>query len=186
MNKMDCMTDIETLSTRPNAVILVIAAVKFNRTGTISELKEMDTFYKRVKIDSCTVRGMHTDEATRGWWNKQDPEIRAEAFGDSQESPREDISVVLRQFIEWFGESDVFWSHCATFDIVIMNEAFRLCGLEAPWKFWNCRDTRTLYDVAGLRNNDLPQVAKHHALHDCHRQIWGVKMSMKRLGLTNW
>ena len=179
---MDVMIDLETLSTRPNAVILVIAGVKFNRAGKITELKGMDTFYKRVEINSCTSRGMHTDEGTIKWWNKQSTEIREEAFGN----PREELSTVLRQFIEWFGKSEVVWSHGATFDIVIMNEAFRRCNLEAPWKFWNCRDTRTLYDIACIRNNDLPQLAKHHALHDCHRQIWGVKISMKRLELAKW
>ena len=176
------MIDLETLSTRPNAVILVIAGVKFNRTSKITELKKMDTFYKRVEIDSCLIRGMHSDAGTRRWWDKQPAEIREEAFGN----PREELSIVLRQFIEWLGESEIIWSHGATFDIVIMNEAFRRCNIEVPWKFWNCRDTRTLYDIAGVRNSELPKLARHHALHDCHRQIWGVKMSMKRLGLTKW
>jgi hypothetical protein len=182
MNKMDVMIDLETLSTRPNAVILVIAGVKFNRSGNLTELKEMDTFYRRITIDSCLTWGMHTDSDTRKWWDKQDPEIRAEAFGE----PREDLFVALREFIAWYGNSRWIWSHGATFDIVIMNEAFRACGMQEPWKFWDCRDTRTLYDIAGIRNNELPQLAKHHALHDCHRQIWGVKMAMKRLGKTRW
>lgn len=179
MSKMDVMIDLETLSTRPNAVILVIAAVKFNRTGKLTELKEMDTFYLRIDINSCLRKAMHSSQDTRDWWNKQDKAIREEAFGQ----PREDLSIALRQFVEWFGDTEYIWSHGATFDIVIMNEAFRRCGLEAPWKFWNCRDTRTIYDIAGIRNNELPQAAKHHALYDCHRQIWGVKKAMNRLGL---
>lgn len=176
------MIDLETLSTRPNAVILIIAAVKFNPFGKHSELKGMDTFYRKIDITSCVRSGMHTDEDTRRWWSLQNPEIRREAF----EGERIDLYQALREFIEWFGHCKYVWSHGATFDIVILNEAFRLCSLEAPWKFWNHRDTRTLYAVAGMYSRDLPQEDKHHALYDCHRQIWGVKEAMKRLGRTNW
>jgi len=171
------MIDLETLSTRPNAVILVLAAVKFNRTGKIRKLEDMDTFYHRITINSCEEKGMHTDPETQKWWDKQDREVREEAFGE----PREDLSVVLRKFIEWYGDAKTPWSHGATFDLVILNDAFRRCNLEAPWKFWDCRDTRTLYDIAGVKNWDLPQASKHHALYDCDRQIWGVKESIRRL-----
>jgi DNA polymerase III epsilon subunit-like protein len=174
---MDVMVDLETLSTRPHALILVIGAIKFNRNGKISNLKEMNTFYRRITISSCIEKGMHTDEGTRQWWNKQDPKIKEEAFGE----PRTDLFTALRKFIEWFGESKWIWSHGATFDCVILKEAFLRCGLETPWKFWNERDTRTLFDVAGVQNSDLPQAQKHHALYDCHRQICGVKMSMKKI-----
>jgi hypothetical protein len=64
---------------------------------------------------------------------------------------------------------------------VIMDEAYKRCGMVPPWKFWDERDTRTLYEVAGVKNWDLPKNSKHHALHDCYRQIVGVHMSMNRL-----
>ena len=50
------MLDLETLSVRPHAVILVIGAIKFNRNEIWSKnsktLKNFDTFYKRIKISS--------------------------------------------------------------------------------------------------------------------------------------
>ena len=55
------------------------------------------------------------------------------------------------------------------------------CKIETPWKFWNTRDTRTLFDLAEVYNTDLPQGSKHHALHDCHRQLAGLFLAFKRL-----
>jgi len=179
---MDVMIDLETLSTRPNARILIIAAVKFNRTGVITtearaEIpQDADTFYRRVDMTG------HVDQNTINWWNKQHPDIYNEAF----KGVRTPLATALCDFITWFGNSQVVWSHGATFDIVILSEAFHSLNMTPPWKYWNCRDTRTLYDIAGVRNSELPQVNKHHALYDCIRQIWGVKTSMKRLDKTNW
>ena len=56
---MDVMVDLETLSTRPHALILVIGAVKFNRKRKMPDLKKMDTFYRRITISSCIEKGMH-------------------------------------------------------------------------------------------------------------------------------
>ena len=40
----EVMIDIETLSTKNNAVILTIGAIKFDRKDDIKELKNMETF----------------------------------------------------------------------------------------------------------------------------------------------
>jgi hypothetical protein len=49
----DIIIDIETLSTKTNALILTIGAIKFNRKESIKDIKDMETFYLRVDIDSC-------------------------------------------------------------------------------------------------------------------------------------
>ena len=178
----EVMIDLETLSTRPHAVILVIGAVKFNRNSPHQELKEMDTFYQKIEIETCKELGMHINKETQSWWDTQDEKIREEAFTSK---PRYPLKTVLQNFIKWYGNAKYPWSHGATFDIVILNEAFERCGLSPPWKFWEHRDTRTLFDLARVWNKDLPQNLKHHALHDCYRQICGVKLAIKRLKLKN-
>jgi exodeoxyribonuclease VIII len=177
MNRFnDVMIDLETLNTTPDSVILVIAAVKFSRRG--KELsKDLPFFYKKVTIQSCLDKGLTISKDTQDWWDKQDPEIRKEAFGE----PRVDLKTALVDFKKWIGKEEYIWSHGSSFDIVILNEALRRCGLKSPWKFWNHRDTRTLFDVAGIKNSDLPQGDKHNALADCHRQIAGVNMAYTRL-----
>ena len=49
-----------------------------------------------------------------------------------------------------------------------------------PWKFWQIRDTRTLYSLVDMQ---LPKTAKHHCLYDCYNQILGVQASFAQLGL---
>lgn len=121
---------------------------------------------------------MHDDPQTRDWWDKQDPAIRNEAF---ENNPRVPLKQALQEFTQWWRQSKYIWSHGATFDCVILNDAYTRCGLTPPWKFWDARDTRTLYDIAGVKNWDLPKNSKHHAVHDCYRQIVGVHKSMSKL-----
>ena len=57
--------------------------------------------------------------------------------------------------------------------------------MKPPWKFYNCRDTRTIYDYGKINlNNDVPCMTKHHALHDCWNQIYGVKLATIKLNIT--
>jgi hypothetical protein len=175
---MEVMIDLETLSTRSHATILVLAAIKFNRYANPVPLEEMDTFYVRIDRNSCTEVGMHSSQKTMDWWNTQERKIRDEAFGG-----RVPIKKALKEFSKWFKGSKLIWSNGACFDIPILDEAYKRCNMEAPWKFYNARDTRTIWDLADVNPWDLPKASLHHALHDCHRQIWGVKTAMDRLGL---
>lgn len=174
---MEVMLDLETFSTRNHATILVIAALKFNRNDPQYPLENMEKFYAKVSVDSCKNVGMHIDDNTVNWWREQKEEVQKEIFGE----PREDLKSVLIKFSKWYGNSRNIWSHGATFDIPILSEAYVRCGMEAPWKFWVARDTRTLYDIAGINQKQLPEENLHHALYDCWRQIWGVKEAIKRM-----
>jgi len=177
---MEVMLDLETLSTRGHASILVIAAMKFDRNTNISKPHaqiSQNQFYAKISIDSCEKVDMHIDPKTVAWWDKQDSQIRNEAFGE----PREDLKSVLVNFSKWYGNSKTIWSHGATFDIPILTEAYIRCGLEPPWKFWTCRDTRTLFDIANIKQEDMPNENLHNALYDCWRQICGVQESFRRI-----
>jgi len=171
------MLDLETLSARSHAAILVIAAVKFDRHAKPTELEKMDKFYRKITINSCRECGMHTDQRTVEWWKKQSKEIREEAF----EGERITLKQALDEFSKWFQGCDKIWSQGASFDVPILTEAYERCNKEIPWKFWNIRDTRTIYDLANLHPWNLPKDKEHHALYDCWRQVWGVKESIKRL-----
>ena len=177
------MIDLETLHTRPHAVILVLAGIKFNRYkqtfSTFEEIPKEDIFYRKIKVRSCLKIGMEIDPKTLSWWKKQKLEIRNEAFG----APRDKIEDVLSLFSKWVQKTTdpnyvKIWGHGAGFDCSILKEAYIRCELKAPWNFWNERDTRTLYDIANIKTNELPSQSKHHALYDCYRQIIGVWLSL--------
>jgi len=167
------MIDLETLSTQYNAVILVIAAIKFE----IHEKKEIDHFYERIDINSCKQLGMVECKKTRKWWMNQPKAIRDEAFSGNRSS----IFNVLKKFTKWFSGSTYIWSNGSSFDIPILDEAYRRCKLQAPWRFFNIRDVRTLYHLGDIYSNDIPKENMHNALSDCRRQIIGVRLAIENL-----
>jgi len=175
----DVMIDLETLSTRAHAVVLTLGAIKFDRQAIQTPtLETMNTFYRRINLRSCMDLGLHQSESTIEWWSQQAPEARSEAFALED---RVEIWKVLDDFSQWFAGSTKPWSHGASFDVPILAEIYARLNKEPPWKFWNIRDTRTLYETFGVTNSDLPQANYHSAIHDCHRQIWGVQECYRRL-----
>jgi exodeoxyribonuclease VIII len=166
------MFDLETMSTDPRATILTLGAVKFDPFTD----EFFDEMYIRIDIEEQEKLGREIDPNTLEWWGKQDPEIMMEAFSDDD---RISLNEAMDQFHKFAWGCDKVWSHGAVFDIVIIEDLLRQMGRTEPWKFWDCRDTRTLFDLA---NPDMPQAAKHNALEDAKRQAIGVQNVMRKLG----
>ena len=176
----DVMIDLETLNTSPDAVVLTLGAVKFKRSGPAQTLKDMDHFYTRIELQSCLDAGLSISQETKAWWDQQSAEARHEALIHKDRIP---LKEALLKFRDWFGDSRYIWSHGATFDCVILEQAYKACNLPTPWKFWSARDTRTLFDLAGVKIKDFPISVAHHALHDAFRQVLATKASIEKLGL---
>lgn len=172
------MLDLETLSTAPNSAILTIGAIKFDRNSMLPLLKNMDSFYERIDLKSCQDLGLHVCKETQDWWSKQSKEAREEAFAPEDRIP---IKMALIKFAEWFDNTKYLWSHGDDFDCVILESAYRACDLPVPWKFWSTRDTRTLFDLAGVNLRDYTAEVAHHALHDSYRQITAAKEGFQKL-----
>ena len=51
------------------------------------------------------------------------------------------------------------------------------------WKFYNLRDTRTLYDLGKVFLRNIEN-NKHHSLYDCYNQILTLKEAFKNLKIT--
>ena len=170
---IDCMLDLETLSTRPNAIILVIGAIKFSRKGPSLPLDKLNTFYKRITIDSCNKAGLIADDKTIEWWKQQDKKVRYEALDNPE---RICLRQALEEFSSWFGNCRYIWAQSPDFDCTILGEAYNRCNLKVPWEFWNTRDCRTIFDIGGINKSHLPSIDKHNALQDCYRQMVGVKL----------
>jgi len=166
------MFDLETMATSPRAVILTLGAVTFDPfTDEI-----FDEMYFRIDIDAQSELGREINEDTLDWWGKQDPEIMLEAFSDDDRLP---LDQAMDKFHKFAWGCDKVWSHGAVFDIIIIEDLLAQMKRTVPWKFWDCRDTRTLFDLADA---DMPQSAKHNALEDAKRQAIGVQNVMRKLG----
>jgi exodeoxyribonuclease VIII len=150
---MHLMIDLETMGKRPNAPIIAIGAVLFDRSGVTSE------FYQVVDLQSSVDAGAVIDASTVLWWMGQSDAARGEFGKEGSVS----LQVALAEFraymndvISFRGLLDGVWGNGAAFDNVITREAYRNCGLEAPWPFWLDRCYRTVKHM-------YPHVAMHRA-----------------------
>ena len=166
------MVDLETLATSPNAVILTIGAVTFDPASN----KIFDKLYYRVDVDSCDRLGMVVDDATIEWWSKQAANVQTEAFAEDNRVP---IEEVIEKFHKFAWNCDAFWSHGATFDLVILDCYYRKLNKVPPWNFWQIRDTRTLFDLG--YDPEMPKEGLHNALEDASRQAIGVQTIYRKL-----
>lgn len=168
----DAMIDIETLGKKPGAAVLSIGAVMFGATGL------GEAFYSPVLLQSCVAVGLKIDPETVAWWMKQSDEARDAAF--RADAPA--LPVVLLRFTEWFvaQQARYPWCHGATFDVPILDAAYEACGLPAPWKFYDVRDTRTLYDLVGVKV-DRSNGTHHNALDDARAQAEAAAAAFRRL-----
>lgn len=118
------------------------------------------------------------DPETVQWWSDQSEEAQA-AFTNPV-----DLCEALMKFGFWLmniapGQSLRLWSHGPAFDPPILAEAYHECGLEVPWHYRAPRDTRTLFDLAGISNHSefMAQTSygtAHHALDDAIAQARSV------------
>lgn len=147
------------------------------------------------RVDQRYKYNLTRDPRTVAWWNDQSAEAQA-AFTDPV-----DLREALERFGDWlhsitqaarFTEgypviaTDQWsglriWSHGAAFDPPILAAAYAACGLPVPWHYRAPRDTRTLFDAAGVDDHSAwlaarpgPLGVSHHALDDAICQARGV------------
>jgi hypothetical protein len=168
------MIDLETMATGPSATVLTLGAVTFNPWGN----GYSDKLYFRVDIDDQDALGREVDPNTLDWWSKQDPAIMEEAFSPDDRIP---LKEAVDRFHKFAWGCDTFWSHGATFDLVIMENLYKQLGKPLPWNFWQLRCTRTLFDLGW--DPDMPKANKHNALEDAIRQAAGVQNIYRKLNI---
>lgn len=162
------MLDIETLSTKPNAVIMQIAAVKFEFGSD-----KIEKFEVNCNIKSSIDLGLHVDPKTVDWWKSKPPEQLVTISKNSQP-----IFDCIQQFSEFVGNPNdmVLWSNGNNFDFPIIESTCDMLGIRVPWNYWNLRDARTVYAVFGLDFKTYPRVGTYHnAIDDCLTQIKALK-----------
>ena len=170
------MVDLETLATSPDAAILTIGAVLFDPKGQgiIDKIEIRPTIEDQTEIYNRSI-----NDATMEWWGKQSPEAIEEAMGDRDRVSFEEAMNQLYKFC--WNRSRCAWSNGASFDVVAMDHAWKQLGKNTPWNFWDIRDTRTLYDIAGVKLKDGGHVTSHKAVEDAERQAIVVQQGYMKL-----
>lgn len=158
---MHIMIDLETMGTRPTAPILSIGAVAFDDGGMHKK------FYRNVDLESTVEAGAIIEPATVMWWLTQSDDARA-ALTDDIVEPIEDV---LEAFSLWATEQpiDGVWGNGATFDNVLLAEAYKRLDMQTPWPFWKDRCYRTVKNMFPVI--ELERIGTHHhALADAEAQ----------------
>jgi hypothetical protein len=176
------MLDLETYSAKSNAVIVQIGATAFDpQTGKIQS-----EFKLNVDPQSCVDAGLHLDTGTIDWWLKQSKEAQASITDDSD---RKSISKALEMYSNWVKGVMPYrgarvWCH-ATFDFVILNNAFQATGIKPPYSHTAARDLRTIVDLAKVNYYNKPRKGTYHdALDDCKFQVEYLMDCFKNLKLN--
>lgn len=177
----DVMIDIETLALTPDATILSIGAVKFDKHGMGGE------FYFELKPD----QGRMIDPGTALWWAQQ-----GRAFDDGL--VKYGLLEVLKHLNGFLDESyqddcdrtvltgdfkGRIWANSPVFDLAILRNAYGQHGIECMWAYHQERDVRTA--KAFVDKPDYPEFEgrQHNALDDAKHQVRLVQQFLLETGL---
>ena len=155
------MIDIECLGVSPDALILTIAAVAFDPFS--NRIDQEHSMYYRIDPESQPNRGI--DDATVDWWTKQPSIAQEEAFGEKDRVPLREALEKLSPLI-W--RSNRVWANGITYDMTILEHAYKQNGINLPWQYYKVMDARTVFKMfpsVGIPKNH------HHAFYDCVNQI---------------
>jgi DNA polymerase III epsilon subunit-like protein len=168
---MHIMLDLETLGTTPGCAIVSIGACAFSMDGLGEE------FYTVVDIEKNVG---DLSPSTVKWWMGQSDEARA-VFSTQGVH----IAEALSSFAAFWKRCDgeFLWGHGAGFDAPILEAAYVVLGYQAPFKFFNSRDTRTLYALADTYPKRSTGT-RHNALDDAKAQADAVIVAYKKLNKT--
>jgi len=169
---MHLMIDLEGLATGPDTTILTIAAQAFDPFG--KGFYEQ-SYYARVTLESQENRVI--DDNTIAWWATQPEHAREEAFGEQDRIPLDEALDGLGRLI-W--NSKMIWAQGPTYDMNILEHAYKSYNKPLPWKYYMVRDSRTVFSL--WPDQPIPPTS-HHALEDCRRQIGMLQNTLTHLNV---
>ena len=165
LKKPYVMLDIETLGGSSQAAIIAIGAV--DNLGS--------EFYYDINLEDAMKYGK-VDASTILFWLQN-----AANFPKQSEQV---LHKVLGAFTSWFPKKAKLWSH-ATFDAVIVRNAYEALALTCPWDYHDTRDLRTfkamISEITGFWNEPNRGTA-HNALDDAHFQMQVLQTNAKMAG----
>lgn len=179
MSKIHGMIDLETLGVSPDSAIMTLGAIKFNPWGDDSQIHS--PLYLRGDVDEqISTYNRTVDDNTIAWWQKQDPAVVEEAFGDHD---RVSMDELTKQLNKWCVGVDYIWCQGPSFDIVMLENLYKNIGKPVPWNFWQIRDSRTLFSLMPRDPRKDIDFAAHNALEDCKVQAKCVQQVFKHFNI---
>lgn len=176
---LSVMLDLETFGTSPQAPVVQIAALPFDlSTG---EFFATDGFYMTCVPD---LRKYVSDYSTLKFWlTTTTPEARVAVFANEQARPLAEVLLRLRQWTMDRGLSkQPLWALPASFDIVILENAFRTEEIQWPWHYNVPRCLRTVYELAGItKDQRIRPENEHDAMSDAVSQVKTLTLALAKM-----
>lgn len=165
------MIDLEGLATGPDTTILTIAAQAFDPVGHGFFNQH---YYARITLESQPDRKI--EQGTIDWWATQKA-AQAEAFAEEDRIPLDEALDGLGRLI-WHAKR--IWAQGPTYDMNILEHAYKSYNKPIPWQYYSVRDSRTVFGLWP----ELPKPpTSHHALEDCRRQIELLQTTLRHLNI---
>lgn len=178
----EMMIDLETLDTKPSAVVLSIGAVIWETyvddTGHLS-WRTIDQFMRVLDIQKQVDRKRTVSQSALLWWQDRKSAAKAEAFN----SVRSPVLRVLNDFHDFafvngkvpVAPINAFWASPVAFDLPIWEDLAMTFNGVVPWKYNQRYDVRTVIREATLsvKDHKAPHLGgiPHTPVYDCEWQI---------------
>lgn len=150
MKLIDITIDLETCSTTPNAAIMQLAAVAWDRNHDDSVTLFSNGSYMNVGVDlrTAVMDGFDFDPSICRFWHGNKQQVKDVVLNLEAHSVRE----VVEDFTLWIGEvrqafdadAVCLWGRRSDFDIAIVRNALAKYGLRLPLSYKFFRDARSI------------------------------------------
>ncbi len=177
------MIDIETVGRLPHGGVIALGAAAFRMKDRCC----FDTFEVLFSLDDVIRLGGEMEADTMEWWAEQDAAVRDRMFSGTT-----GLREGLRSFNRWFNgvSPERTWARGTTFDITLMEAAYKDAGVGIPWMYWQTRDSRLFDDVKMPfeLHAQIEFVNKQGVLHDAKsdavNQAKVVQIAGDHIGLS--
>lgn len=201
--RINIVIDLETASRYRNAAILSIAAQVFDPMAMANHpdnspfppegKSPSPQFMAVVNVASCITAGLHFEMDTVRWWSERSDEAKASILATPVllASALEELSKWLDLLRSHLDCEVRIWCQGTDFDIPILTNAYRVCGLPLPWRHTDVRDARTfileelemLFGPEEKPYDRIPAMDEewvtHSALSDARRTAWNIAQVRK-------
>lgn len=172
---MEMMIDLETLSTKVNAVIVECGWCLFDLEPSFIH----SSGSLCLSVEEQLEMGRDINYDTLKWWLMQSEEARKKLCAPSDIYSVKEFLVYLHDAFNWKADIEGVWSHGLTFDLPILSHLFAQMKMKEPWHYKTPRDTRTMLWLSPV--DFVPATIKHSAEADAIAQAMTMQNSWKKL-----
>ena len=164
------MIDIETLDTRPSAVILSVAVLMFDPTTR----EQQELYSGNLDAGMQLLEGRTISLDTVKWWMQQDFEARQKAFACPTTIEWRTVHAELAAILNRDNVKHI-WANDPDFDCTILRD---FMGYDFKWPFYKHRSMRTIKALFPEAYNppgkEYGEFVAHDPMEDCKKQAWHV------------